>query len=83
MMTEKFTRSVSVWQFWLGVAIMLVGAGSAWASATSRLETVERRVLAIEADRAKVVDDYRVWREGVSSDLSEIRNDLRWLKEKR
>lgn len=69
---------------WLPVAVcvvtMLCNVGASYATFGGRIAETERRISAVEEDRAVKLRDYDQFKTDVRSDLAEMRTDLKWIR---
>jgi len=69
---------------WLPVAVcaitILCNIAAAYATFGGRMADAERRISAIEADRADKQREYELFKTDIRSDVAEIKTDLKWIR---
>jgi len=68
---------------WLPVAVcavtLLCNIAAAYATFGGRMADTERRIAAIESDRADKLREYQTFKSDIRSDVAEIKTDLKWI----
>ena len=69
---------------WLPVAVctvtILCNIAAAYATFGGRMADAERRISAIESDRADKVREYELFKTDIRSDVAEMKTDLKWIR---